>query len=282
MEVPNLEKTKKEIKTNIINNKAKLVGFRYHLVNDRENIQKELINFRENLLVIYADSMASNNDDSFNRLQQWSYAVSGEIVNQKLSIEDVMEEAYFSKSAIDMLIKEEAKHFGLTIDDFFGIISSFHAIVEQAGQLLSVAYKKDYTKKIKACDSKVRELSTPMLKITESIGVFPLVGDIDKDRAKQLMETALTKGSALKIKYIIFDLSGVPAIDEWVAAQLLRFVGALRIIGIETELSGIRPEIAQKLVGLGIEFKTIPTFSSLQQAIDFVYPNHQITTKANY
>ncbi|WP_117161033.1 STAS domain-containing protein [Paraliobacillus sp. X-1268] len=116
-----------------------------------------------------------------------------------------------------------------------------------------------------------------MLKLTESIGFFPLIGAIDNDRAKQLMETALTQGSELKVKYIIFDLSGVPAIDEWVASQIIRFVTALRLIGIEAELSGIRPEIAQKLVGLGIEFKTIQTFSNLQQAIDHV--NHLKTAQ---
>ncbi|WP_157967844.1 hypothetical protein [Paraliobacillus sp. X-1268] len=83
------------------------------------------------------------------RLQNWSCAISGELLEQQLSIEDVIEEAYFSREAIDLLIKEEANYYELTIDDFYAIISSFHTTVEQAGQLLGLAYKKGHTKKRK-------------------------------------------------------------------------------------------------------------------------------------
>lgn len=113
------------------------------------------------------------------------------------------------------------------------------------------------------------ELSIPIVRVTEKIGVLPLVGDIDTKRSQELMEKALNYGTQMDLNYIVIDLSGVPIIDTMVANHLLKVVSALKLVGIHVSLTGIRPEIAQTIVNLGIRIDGISTFSSLHLAIKY-------------
>ncbi|MBQ4870775.1 STAS domain-containing protein, partial [Priestia megaterium] len=112
-------------------------------------------------------------------------------------------------------------------------------------------------------------LSVPVVRMTEEIGILPLVGDLDTKRAQYLMESALEKGSQYKLKWLIIDLSAVPIIDTMVADQLFKVIAGLQLIGIEVAISGIRPEIAQTMVSLGIKVEEVKSFSSLHQAVQY-------------
>ena len=81
------------------------------------------------------------------------------------------------------------------------------------------------------------------------------------------MERALSQGIDLGLHYLVIDLSGVPVIDTMVANQLFKLISALDLVGIEVSLSGIRPEIAQTIVKLGLDLKGITVFGSLHLAI---------------
>ncbi|MGD6847918.1 STAS domain-containing protein [Rossellomorea aquimaris] len=105
------------------------------------------------------------------------------------------------------------------------------------------------------------------MKVTDTIAILPLIGDINSARAKDLMERSLSQGSALGLSYLIIDLSGVTVVDTMVADQLFKVVAALKLAGIQVVLTGIRPEIAQTMVNLGIVIKHIPTFASLHTAL---------------
>ncbi|CAK8584156.1 STAS domain-containing protein [Priestia megaterium] len=105
--------------------------------------------------------------------------------------------------------------------------------------------------------------------MTEEIGILPLVGDLDTKRAQYLMESALEKGSQYKLEWLIIDLSAVPIIDTMVADQLFKVIAGLQLIGIEVVISGIRPEIAQTMVNLGIKVEEVKSFSSLHQAVQY-------------
>ncbi|MEH7294665.1 STAS domain-containing protein [Priestia megaterium] len=138
--------------------------------------------------------------------------------------------------------------------------------------MVSNSYLQDYTNKIKQAQYAINELSVPIVRMTEETGILPLVGDLDTKRAQVLMENALAKGSDYHLKLLIIDLSAVPIIDTMVADQIFKVISALKLIGISVVLSGIRPEIAQTMVNLGIEINNIKTFSSLHQAV--LYTNY--------
>ena len=110
-------------------------------------------------------------------------------------------------------------------------------------------------------------LSTPLIPITDAVLVMPLVGALDTQRAQRVIETLLEGVATQRAQVVILDITGVPIVDTQVAAALLQAAQAVRLLGASIILTGIRPEVAQTLVGLGIDFSGIVTRSTLQAAI---------------
>jgi len=111
------------------------------------------------------------------------------------------------------------------------------------------------------------ELSTPVVKLWEGVVALPLVGTLDSARAQVVMERLLQTLVDTGSPYAIIDITGVPAVDTQVAQHILKTVVAARLMGADCVISGIRPQIAQTIVALGIEFGDIVTKSSLADAL---------------
>jgi rsbT co-antagonist protein RsbR len=111
------------------------------------------------------------------------------------------------------------------------------------------------------------ELSTPVVKLWEGIVALPLVGTLDSARTQVVMEALLQALVETGSEHAIIDITGVPAVDTQVAQHLLKTVQAARLLGAECIVSGIRPQIAQTVVALGIEFGDIQTKASLADAM---------------
>ena len=121
---------------------------------------------------------------------------------------------------------------------------------------------------LKAQQETINELSAPVISLSNHQGLLPLIGDIDTTRAKMILENTLKDCSQRDIHHLFVDLSGVVIIDTMVAHQLFQLLNALKLIGVKTTLSGIRPEIAQTAVQLGLSFKETEVRSSLAQALE--------------
>ena len=111
------------------------------------------------------------------------------------------------------------------------------------------------------------ELSTPVVKIWDEVLAVPLVGTLDSARTQVVMETLLQALVDTGSTHAIIDITGVAAVDTQVAQHLLKTVVAARLMGAECVISGIRPQIAQTVVALGIEFGDIRTRASLADAL---------------
>jgi anti-anti-sigma regulatory factor len=122
---------------------------------------------------------------------------------------------------------------------------------------------------ILAQQAALQELSTPLMAISDSAMVMPLVGAIDSGRAQQIIETLLEGVSAHRASVAIIDITGVSVVDTQVANALLRAAQAVKLLGAQVVLTGIRPEIAQTLVGLGVDLGGLITRSTLQAGIAF-------------
>jgi rsbT co-antagonist protein RsbR len=114
------------------------------------------------------------------------------------------------------------------------------------------------------------ELSTPVVKLWEGVVAVPLVGTLDSARAQVVMERLLQTLVDTGSPYAIIDITGVPAVDTQVAQHILKTVVAARLMGADCIISGIRPQIAQTIVALGIEFGDIATKASLADALRHV------------
>lgn len=235
-----------------------------------ESNQSEIIAWREKLINVYAEAILLDKQEAVVLFNNWSRETADLLVAIQFPLDLAVEEIRFYRDQIGSIIKDEAKNDNLSIDEFYELLSSFDHTVDHAIHLVSVFYMKKYSTNIQSAKDAVDELSVPIVNVSEKIGVLPLIGDLDTQRAQILMEVALTQSAKSGYEYLIIDLSGVPVIDTMVANQIFKVLDALKLLGIETKLSGIRPEIAQTMISLGLDFKDTKSFSSLHLALKYI------------
>ncbi|MHA6757352.1 STAS domain-containing protein [Streptacidiphilus sp. PAMC 29251] len=129
------------------------------------------------------------------------------------------------------------------------------------------AYTRTREELISAQAEQLLELSTPVVKLWDGVIGVPLVGTLDSARTMVVMEKMLQALIDTGSEQAIIDITGVPAVDTQVAQHLLKTVVAARLMGAECTISGIRPQIAQTIVALGIDFGDIATKATLADAL---------------
>jgi rsbT co-antagonist protein RsbR len=110
------------------------------------------------------------------------------------------------------------------------------------------------------------ELSTPVVQLWEGVLALPLIGTLDSERTQVVMESLLERLVATGSSIAVIDITGVPTVDTLVAQHLLKTVAAAQLMGADCIISGIRPQIAQTIVHLGIDLSTVATKASLADA----------------
>ncbi|HLR03494.1 MAG TPA: RsbT co-antagonist protein RsbRA [Virgibacillus sp.] len=114
----------------------------------------------------------------------------------------------------------------------------------------------------------LQELSAPLIPVMDNVTIMPLVGTIDTERAKLIMENLLDGVIKHNSEVVLIDITGVPVVDTMVAHHIIQAAEAVRLVGSTCILVGIRPEIAQTIVNLGIDLNRFPTKSSLRKGFD--------------
>ncbi len=117
----------------------------------------------------------------------------------------------------------------------------------------------------------ISEISTPVIRVWDGILALPIIGTLDSSRTQVVMESLLQEIVETGSGIAILDISGVPAVDSLVAQHLIKTVSATRLMGAECIISGIRPEIAQTVVHLGIDLSNIITKASLASALAYAF-----------
>jgi rsbT co-antagonist protein RsbR len=110
------------------------------------------------------------------------------------------------------------------------------------------------------------ELSTPVVQLWNGVLALPLIGTLDSERTQVVMESLLEKIVATSAPLAIIDITGVPTVDTLVAQHLLKTVAAARLMGADCIISGIRPQIAQTIVHLGVDLADVVTKATLADA----------------
>ncbi|MDW8214956.1 MAG: HAMP domain-containing protein, partial [Roseiflexaceae bacterium] len=113
----------------------------------------------------------------------------------------------------------------------------------------------------------IRELSVPVLPVTNDALVMPLVGAIDTERLADIQDRALHALQRSRARYLLVDITGVPVVDSQVAQGLIAIASMCRLLGAEMVLIGIRPEVAQTIVGLGLNLSSLHTAVDLQTVL---------------
>jgi len=144
-----------------------------------------------------------------------------------------------------------------------------HQITQDATMRLSDVMILARERRIQEQASIIRELSTPILPIYENVLVVPLVGAVDSQRAAQITENLLQSITTHQADIVLLDITGVPIVDTGVAHYILQAAKAVRLLGAEIVLVGVRAEIAQTLVQLGVSLSDLTTHANLQAGIAY-------------
>jgi rsbT co-antagonist protein RsbR len=139
-------------------------------------------------------------------------------------------------------------------------------LLDQLGLFTTEVFQRAREELITRQQQDMLELSTPVVKLWDGVLALPMIGTLDSARTQVVMETLLQRivetGSAIAI----LDITGVPTVDTLVAQHLLKTIAAARLMGADCIISGIRPQIAQTIVHLGVDLGTVITKASLADA----------------
>ncbi|MGD7046525.1 STAS domain-containing protein [Jeotgalibacillus proteolyticus] len=129
-------------------------------------------------------------------------------------------------------------------------------------------YASTWEKTVSLQKIALQELSAPLIPVVEHISIMPLVGTIDTERAKLIMENLLEGVVSHRAEVVLIDITGVPVVDTMVAHHVIQAAEAVHLVGARCMLVGIRPEIAQTIVNLGIDLNKFITTSTLRKGME--------------
>jgi rsbT co-antagonist protein RsbR len=154
-----------------------------------------------------------------------------------------------------------------TKEQLSGELWQVSELLDKLGLLTVSAFQRGREEVINRQQQELLELSTPVIKLWDGILALPLIGTLDSARTQVVMESLLQKIVETESQVAIIDITGVPTVDTLVAQHLLKTVTALRLMGADCIISGVRPQIAQTIVHLGVDLQGVTTKASLADAL---------------
>lgn len=261
----------------------KIINNRKILANSVTDLQKNLFDSSQNNLNRYEDT--ENNRASHliellgkslidkqqlsDEIVDWAKTEASYLVNT-ISLTKALRSLAFYRTVIwDVFTEElETQQFAaLTMLDVSKIIDP---LLDEISAVFGEVFQDHSNKLMKIAYTALEELSVPVVPINKNVAVVPLIGEIDTHRSQLILEVTMEESSKLKLEYLILDVTGVPVIDTMVADNLFKVIYALKLLGVETIITGIRPEIAQTIVSIGVNFKGVTTFADLPTALSSI------------
>jgi len=179
----------------------------------------------------------------------------------------------FKRPLFDALRTESGKDAALLADEVWAATE----LLDTLGLHTVSTFQKAREELINRQQQEMLELSTPVVKLWDGILALPMIGTLDSARTQIVMESLLQKIVDTGSEIAIIDITGVPTVDTLVAQHLLKTVTALRLMGAECIISGIRPQIAQTIVHLGVDLQGVTTKANLADALALALKRTGIT-----
>ncbi len=246
-------------------------------MNDYEALQQSISFIR-----LIGDAVSGKITDTKSTIFEWGENVGMLAVHSGQPLDVSLESTSYYREVIWNFIKEEGSLQSMSLDSVLHISATINPMIDHAVQAFSKSYVNNYREITQKFHLSLQELSVPVVPLFPGVGVLPVVGDIDTNRAKLLLESTLEQCLENEITSLVIDLSGVSYIDTMVAHRLFQLVSTLKLLGVKTTLTGLSPEIAQTSVSLNLNFEEITLKGNLLQALaDFGYGKLESSNKKN-
>ena len=176
------------------------------------------------------------------------------------------ETAMFVFSLKRPLFARVRKEFGADPESLANVTWAVTEILDRLGLFTTEAYQQSREAVIARQQEELLELSTPVVKLWDGVLALPMIGTLDSARTQVVMESLLQRIVETGADIAIIDITGVPTVDTLTAQHLLKTVTAARLMGADCIISGIRPQIAQTIVHLGVDLAAVTTKATLADA----------------
>src|SRR6476620_9953998 len=263
-----LQKKKKQILEDWMKLQLADIGLREDLISNEELREQsdELLN---SLLKNLTDKNITDvESEEFEPVREILSGISISRARQGFSPRETGIYIFSLKDALLQSLKSELK------DDPIFLVEAYYNVnrlLDHFGITTFETFIKGREEVILRQTDEIAEISTPVIQVWDGILALPIIGTLDSARTQVVMENLLQQIVETESTIAILDISGVPAVDSLVAQHLIKTVAATRLMGAECIISGIRPEIAQTVVHLGIDLSNIVTKSSLASALKYAF-----------
>jgi len=228
-----------------------------------------IVQWRAQLIQYIGEALIKSSIDRVtNKVTEWARTTSMAAVNYGISIDQLLMTIKFYRKAIWDFIKENTMYQNEERDHLLRIGQVTDAVLDLTSHIFGVTFVEHHKQTLQLAHKEKLAISTPIVSLSKNIAILPLIGEIDIERVEILLESALNKCTGLGNTILIIDLSGVPLIDTFVANKLFMLANSLKLIGVKPVITGIRPEIAQAIISLKIDFNEVQTFASLKQVVN--------------
>ncbi|ASZ11925.1 STAS domain-containing protein [Chitinophaga sp. MD30] len=271
-----LQRKQKKVLEYWMNNQLMNEGLRQDLMSNDElrNLSNE---FLESLLKALTDkNLKETNSDDLEDVREILAGISISRAQQGYSPAETGIYLFSLKDAIISILQAEVK------DDYALLFDAMYNINRLMDSLAIISFEtfiKGREEVILRQTDEISEISTPVIRVWDGILALPIIGTLDSARTQVVMESLLQQIVDSGSTIAILDISGVAAVDSLVAQHLIKTVAATRLMGAECIISGIRPEIAQTIVHLGIDLTGIITKATLASALKQAYAMLNLTVR---
>jgi rsbT co-antagonist protein RsbR len=222
------------------------------------------------------ENLDFNNSDELDSVHEVLSGISMSRAKQGFS---PRETGLYIFSLKDALMETLQQEYASDVAALYNATITIGKLIDNFGIVTFETFIKGREEVIIRQTDEISEISTPVIRVWDGILALPIIGTLDSSRTQIVMENLLQEIVETGSSIAILDISGVPAVDSLVAQHLIKTVSATRLMGAECIISGIRPEIAQTVVHLGIDLSNIITKASLASALKYAFGMLQLEVK---
>ncbi|MCX7571272.1 STAS domain-containing protein [Tumebacillus sp. DT12] len=219
------------------------------------------------LVELMGKALIHPTSEIFDEVVSWSSALGEDAANRGEKLDETLQVLPSIRSAFIRYIGDLSIQHDLPLHEVLTINERINYTLDIAINQTVKAHDYYKEKKIQEAYEEATSLSAPIVPIHKGIAILPLIGSIDSYRAAHIHKNVIPRISELHLNTLIIDLSGIQVIDSYVTDHLFKIYNVLRLIGIHVVLTGIRPELAQTAVGIGLDFSRIEAYLNVQQAL---------------
>ncbi|MFZ3578348.1 STAS domain-containing protein [Virgibacillus sp. DJP39] len=250
----------------------KIGEMKYHIAREMaeklDNDTDQALEIRAEIVQIIADGLSQDSIKAvMNRITTWGEVTGKQAITYGVALDESLKSTSKIRQLLWSRIEEIVKRYNLSTETVFEVARKLDPILDQAVYAYSTEYVKSYKGILEEAQENFLTLSAPVVPVLEGVAVLPIIGGVDTVRADVLLETALRESTQQDLTHLFIDLSGVTVVDTMVAHYVYKIIQSLEMVGVKAVLAGIRPEVAQTMVTLGVNFSEVKTYSTMQQAL---------------